>query len=275
MPSSHKKTVSIVGVGTAVGAALAHGMSDAGFDIVESAADSRLVLYCHDAAQDPEGHASALDSLCRELSADRASNRQVRVCVFTPANACGESPRVIREAAPLLPRCRRDFAHAQAEMLLHAWYGMSRTAILPTVFRHGELYCAPDARVPLAGHVNACLRKAQTGEPLPMPGLGIQKRTLTHLDDFAAAVAAVLGGDLPPSVINIPGETMAIADYMCDICNHYGLMDTLDKYPFDDDLPWGIGDRVLSAALFKSELPSFRPRHRFRDWLAKLLIPNS
>ena len=262
MPSSHKQ-LAIVGTDTAIGAALARSMADAGFDIAESAADSRLVLYCHDAALDAEGHVSALDALCRSLAATHTSNRQVRVCVFTPANACGESPRVIRETTPLLPRCRRDFAYAQAEMLLHAWYGMSHTAILPTVFRHGELYCAPDAKIPLAGHVNACIRKAQSGQPLTMPGLGIQKRTLTHLDDFADAVASILSNDFPPSIVNIPGETMAIADYTNDICDRYGVEPVLGKYPFDDDLPWGIGDRVLSAALFRSE-STFRPKRSFK-----------
>ncbi len=268
--SSFDKRLSIVGADTAVGAVLARGLADAGFDVVESAADCRLVLYCHDAAQDTAGHVSALDALCCELSETHTSNRQVRVCVFTPANACGESPRGIRETTPLLPRCRRDFAYAQAEFLLHAWYGMSRTAILPTVFRHGELYCAPNPTRPLAGHVNACLRKARKHDSMVFPGLAIQKRTLTHLDDFADAVATILSNDFPPSVINIPGETMTIAEYMCDICNHYGLKDTLDKYPFDDDLPWGLGDRVLSSAEFRSECPSFRLRHKFKNWLAQI-----
>ncbi len=271
MSPSPKKSAAIVGSDTAIGAALARGMADAGFAVAESVSDDcHLVLYCHDAAQDAEGHISTLDTLCRSLAETHTSNRQVRVCVFTPANACGESPRGIRETTPLVPRCRRDFAYAQAEMLLHAWYGMSHTPIIPMIFRHGELYCAPDADHPLAGHVNACLRKAQNHQPLTIPGLGIQKRTLTHLDDFAAAVASILSNDFLPSVVNIPGETMTIADYMNKICDRYGVEPVLDKYPFDDDLPWGIGDRVLSAALFKSESTDFRPQHKFITWLAKI-----
>ncbi len=265
--------VMIIGADTALGAAMATALSAAGFQVLDDAAervpiDCNRVLYCHDAARDPEGHVAALDALCRSLAATRTMDCQVHFGVFTPANACAKAGRAIRETAMLKPLCQRDLAHAQAELLLHSWFGRSRTAILPIVFRHGELYAAPDDRRPLAGHVNACLRRAKSLQPMRFPGLGLQKRTLTHLDDFASAVAAVLKGDFLPDVINVPGETMAIADYMNDICSHYGLEASLASDPFDDDLPWGLGDRVLSAAEFRSELPDFRLRHRFRSWLA-------
>ena len=70
-------------------------------------------------------------------------------------------------------------------------------------------------------------------------------------------------------MINVPGETMAIADYMNAICSRFGVEATLGKSAFDDDLPWGVGDRVLSASLFRSLLHC-APRHKFRSWAASL-----
>ncbi len=288
--NGRSRSAVIVGIDTAMGCALARSLSAVGFDVIglgetENAPcdrlaeyrrtdyasygiplDCNLVLFCHDAALRADRHVDALNSLCRELSVQRTSANQIHVCLFTPANACESGKGRIRENSPLCPHSLRELAHVQAEMTLHAWCFVSRTAILPNVFRHGELYADMPAELPLAGHVNACLRKRRTHERLESPGLGTQKRTLTHLDDFSDAVAALLRRDFIPSVINIPGETMAIIDYMI----------LLDDSPdggmamgtsHDDDLPWGIGDRVLSPAEFKAELPDFKPKYRFKEWL--------
>ena len=225
--------------------------------------DCNLVLYCHDATRSPDRHLTALDTLCRTLAATRTGMNQIHVALFTPATACQTSAR-IRENAALQPHSHHDLLHAQAELLLHAWCFRSRTAILPNLFRHGELYGLS------TGHIAASLRHARSGHPLQLPGLGNQKRTLTHLDDLAAAVATLLKDDFTPSPINLPGETLTVIDYLLPIADRFGV--DLDMTPdsYSDDLPWGIGDCVLSAALFKSEAPTFRLRHRFRSWLASL-----
>ena len=217
--------------------------------------DCNLVLYCHDATRSPDRHLAALDTLCRTLAATRTGMNQIHVALFTPATACQTSAR-IRENAALQPHTHHD--------LLHAWCFRSRTAILPNLFRHGELYGLS------TGHIAASLRHARSGHPLQLPGLGNQKRTLTHLDDLAAAVATLLKDDFTPSPINLPGETLTVIDYLLPIADRFGV--DLDMTPdcHSDDLPWGIGDCVLSSALFKSEAPTFRLRHRFRSWLASL-----
>ena len=282
----------VVGADTAIGFAMAQSMRDGGFDVIglgeaeESPCagladyrktdyssygipqDCNLLLFCHDAALHASRHAAAMESLCRELAENRKDGKQIHVCVFTPANAYDANGRPVRETSPLCPHSLRELAHVQAEMILRTWFSLTHSTILPNVFRHGELYAdMPDAMA-LAGHVNACLRLARTHGAMTFPGLGLQKRTLTHLDDFASAVAALLRKDCIPSVINIPGETMTIADYMNEICSRFGLEAVIGESAFDDDLPWGVGDRVLSATAFKAELPEFRMRHSFRKWLA-------
>ena len=283
----------VVGVDTAIGLAMAHALHEGGFGVIgfgetETAPcgglvdyrttdytaygipdDCNLVLFCHDAASHLDRHAVALDALCRELAARRRDDNQVHVCCFTPANACAADKGRVKETSPLCPHTRRELAYVRAEMTLHAWCFASRMAILPNIFRHGELYADLPAGLPLAGHVNACLRKRRRHEPLVAPGLGMQRRTLTHLDDFAAMVAALLKRDLIPSVVNIPGETFSVIDYMIPLDDSPAMEMPMAADGHDDDLPWGVSDCVLSTALFKSEV-AYRLRHRFREWAAAL-----
>ncbi len=283
----------VVGADSAIGCALARSLADAGFDVIGLGeaktspcaglaeyrrtdyasfgvpADCNLVLFCHDAALNADRHVPALTALCRELAAQRTDANQVHVCLFTPANACEADKGRVKEDSPLCPHSIRELAHVQAEMTLHAWCFLSHMAIIPNIFRYGELYADLPAGLTLAGHLSACIRRRRNNEQLESPGLGNQKRTLTHLDDLAVAVAALLKQDFIPSVINIPGETMAIIDYLILLDNHPEQeMPMVSRY--DDDLPWGVGDRVLSPALFKSELPAFRPKYRFSQWLSGL-----
>ena len=228
--------------------------------------ECNLVLYCHDAAGDTARHGSILERLCGELAATRSDQNQVSVCVFTPSSACVPSGRTVREDAHLHPHSLRELACVQAEMALHAWYCKSNTVIQPLVFRHGELYGIE------GGHVAACLRQAHDRpECLLIPGLGNQRRTLTHIDDFADAVATLLKDDFMPSPINIPGENMDVIEYMGPIADLFGIELGMSPDCFSEDLPRGVGDCALSAALFKSELPAFRPKHSFRQWLSSAI----
>ncbi len=227
-------------------------------------AECNLVLYCHDVVQDTARHVGILDALCGELAATRTDSNQVYVCVFTPVSACAPSAR-IREDATLIPHSMREMACVQAEMTLHAWCYKSHTAILPQIFRHGELYGID------CGHVAACIHQAASGKNLLIPGLGNQKRTLTHIDDLADAVATILKDDFLPSPINIPGENMNVIEYMGPVADRFGLELDMSQNCFSEDLPWGVGNCALSASLFKSEVPGFRPKHRFKKWLSSAI----
>ena len=275
----------IIGVDTDMGCALARSLSTVGFQVIglgeaEKTADDalaayrksdyatfgvpdecNLVLYCHDAMGDADRHVGILETLCRELAASRTDANQVHVCVFTPASACAAARR-IREDTALLPHSLRDMVCVQAEMTLHAWCFKSRMTIIPQIIRHGELYGVE------GGHVASCLRRAASGQDLLIPGLGNQKRTLTHIEDFADAAAKLLKDDFPPSPINIPGEEMDIIEYVSPIADRYDLKLLMSRDCFSEELPWGVGDCALSSALFKSEFPSFRLRHSFQKWLS-------
>ena len=275
----------IIGVDTDMGRALARSLSAVGFQVIgfgeaDDASDDalaeyrltdyasfgvpeecNLVLYCHDAMEDAARHVVILETLCRELAASRTDANQVHVCVFTPASACESAPR-IRENAAVLPHSLREMACVQAEMTLHAWCFKSHTTIIPQIIRHGELYGID------GGHVASCLHRAVSGQNLLIPGLGNQKRTLTHIEDFANAAATLLKDDFPPSPINIPGENMDVIEYVGPIADHYGLDLLMSIDCFSEELPWGVGDCALSASLFKSEFPSFRLHHSFQKWLA-------
>ena len=288
----------IVGVDTAIGFALAHSLRKAGFGVIgfgeaekepcngllgycrtdyssygDIPEECNLLLFCHDAAFRPDRHAAAMEALCRKISEKRPSDKPIAVCVFTPANACDCTGKTITEDAALMPRSLRNLAHVQAEMMLHAWHAVSKRVILPRSFRYGELYADMPNEIPLAGHVNACLRKVRRHERLVSPGLGNQRRTLTHLEDFANMVALVVSQDFIPSVTNIPGETMEIIEYMMPLEKNPEMEMFMDIGHYDDDLPYGVGDRVLYCPQFmagKKNSFKYSLRHKFRDWAAAL-----
>jgi len=252
---------------TGLGRALSRALSAAGFAVAECDAERAAVpaecsqvLYCHDAAQEPERHVAQLDALCGALAATHAG-RHVRVCVFTPATVCEDTTKLLRERAALRPRTLVGLAHCQAELLLHSWFARSRGAIRPVIFRHGELYGLE------TGYIAECLLRARARQPLTLPGLGAQKRTLTHVEDLADAAAALLRKDVLPSPINLPGESLAVIDYLSPIADRFGVELAMGRDCHSEAFPWGLGDCVLATAAFKTELPGFRPKHRFRKWL--------
>ena len=294
------KIAVIIGVDTAIGFALAHSMRRAGFDVIgfgemakapcgglleyhrtdytsydDIPYECNRLLFCHDAAIHTERHAPALDALCKKLAEKRMdrSSRQITVCLFTPANACECNGKLITEDAGLLPRSRRDLAYAHAELMMHAWYVLAKTNILPKFFRYGELYADMPDELPLAGHVMACLRRVRRHERLASPGLGNLMRNLTHLEDFANMVAVAVKQDFIPSVTNIAGETMSVLEYMIPLESNSGKEMVMDIGHYDDDYPDGIGDRVLYSPQFqpgRKYYLGYKPTHRYKDWAAAL-----
>lgn len=288
----------IIGVDTAIGFALVHAMRRAGFSVIgygemrnapceglleyhqtdyasyeKLPDDCNRLLFCHDAALCTSRHASALDALCRFLTTQLTSVQQIDFCVFTPANACKCTRRYVTEDATLLPRSRRDLAHAHAELMVQTWCTLSKRRLMPKVFRYGELYADLPDELPLAGHVMACLRKVRRGERLVTPGLGNRRRTLTHLEDFANMVAVAVKQDFIPAVTNIAGETMSVIDYMIPLEDREDKEMLMDIGHYDDDYPDGIGDCVLYSPQFQPGRRCFlgyRPCHKYQDWAASL-----
>jgi len=286
----------VVGVDTAIGFALASSLQKAGFQVIGLGEmeqsplaglleyrrtdytaygtfpkECNLLLFCHDAALHRQRHAVAMEALCQELAASLPPCKQMTVCAFTPANACACSQKRVTEDTALRPQSLRDLAYAQAEMTLHAWCAMSKGAIQPAIFRYGELYADMPKELPLAGHVNTCLKKVRQQERLISPGLGNQKRTLTHLDDFASMVTLAVKQDFIPAVTNIPGETIDIIEYMMPLENSPDQEIYMDTPNHDDDLPWGIGDRALYCPQFLSGKKysfKYQFKHKFQDWAA-------
>ena len=229
-----------------------------------------LVFFCHDVAADRDLHVQSLSALCEHLAVIHSMDRQVHLVYFSSTNICNANGRRIREDSEISPHCLRDAAIVQAEMLLKTWCSLSRNAIAPHVFRYGELYGETDAFPTAAGHVNECLSLARQGETLVFYGNLNQARTLTHVDDFAEAVAAVLQEDFTPSRINIPGEKVTVEEFLEKIAEHYGVeWDPTTQRPsvLNENVPFLSCDRLLNAAVFKSIVPEFKLKHKFANWL--------
>jgi nucleoside-diphosphate-sugar epimerase len=275
---ARSRNVALVGSDTFIGSALAKAMEASERHVMPcqsaSAADVSIpdgcntVLFCHDVYMETERHAALLDALCRRLAEKHADGNPVHVCVFTPAAVCQPTGGVVRENSPTRPYGRWGVAACHAELLLHAWQEMTSNAIIPHIFRYGELYGEPCGKETGLGHLNAALRLARQGKPVQMRGFGLQKRSLTHVDDFSRAVAAVLAEYGLPRIVNIPGERMPIAQYMNAIAAAFnvGLEYQASKADFDENQPSFSSDCVLSAAVFRS-LVAYKPKIRFMKWL--------
>ena len=275
---ARSQNVTLIGSDTFIGGSLAKAMTAAGRHIMPSLSDNiadvsipegcNTVLFCHDVSMETERHAAMLDALCRRLSEKHADGNAVHVCLFTPATVCQPSGGIVREDSPTRPNGRCGVAACHAELLLHAWQEMTSNAIIPHIFRYGELYGEPCGKETRLGHLNAALQLARQGKPIQMRGFGLQKRTLTHIDDFSHAVAAILSEYGLPRIVNIPGERMAIAQYMNAIAAAFnvGLDYQASKTDFDENLPPYSGDCVLSSSVFRG-LVTFKPQYKFMKWL--------
>ena len=233
--------------------------------------ECNMVFFCHDVALDREMHIQALSALCEHLAAIHSEDNQVHLAYFSSTNICNANGHRISEDSEIYPHCLRDAAVAQAEMLLKTWCCLSGNAISPHVFRYGELYGEEDGFPTPAGHVNECLALARQGKTLVFYGNLNQKRTLTHIDDFADAVAAILQQGLTPSRINIPGEKLMVVDFLMGISGHYGVEwepSICRPAVLNENVPFASSDRLLNAAVFKSIVPDFKPKHRFKSWLS-------
>ncbi len=270
--------VALIGSDTFIGGSLAKAMAAAGRHVMPSLSDNvadlsipdgcNTVLFCHDVSMETERHAAMLDALCRRLSEKHADGNAVHVCLFTPAAVCQPSGGIVREDSPTRPNGRCGVASCHAELLLHAWQEMTSNAIISHIFRYGELYGEPCGKETSLGHLNAALRSAREGKSIQMRGFGLQKRTLTHIDDFSRAVAAVLSEYGLPRIVNIPGERMPIAQYMNAIAAAFnvGLDYQAKEMVFDENLPPYAGDCVLSSSVFRG-LVTFKPQYKFMNWL--------
>ena len=275
---ARSQNVALIGSDSFIGGSLAKAMAAAGRHVMTSLADNvadvsipdgcNTVLFCHDVSLETERHAAMLDALCRRLAEKHADGNAIHVCLFTPAAVCQPSRGIVREDSPTRPNGRCGVAACHAELLLHAWQEMTSNAIISHIFRYGELYGEPCGKETGLGHLNAALQLARQSKPIPMRGFGLQKRTLTHIDDFSRAVATVLSEYGLPRIVNIPGERMTIAQYMNAIAAAFNV--DLDyqasKTDFDENLPPYSGDCVLSSSVFRG-LVTFKPQYKFMKWL--------
>ena len=270
------KTVALIGADTFLGRRLADALRSRGRTVTELGASEPLrgfrlpaetnqVLFCHDVSLEREAHQRLLQELCQALDDSCDGERQVCLAYFASANHCRTNGRPVREDAPPSPQNLRELAVAHCELALRAWNVLSRNSILPVILRYGELYGEADDAPTRAGHLNECLAAARAGRPVVFGGNLAQRRTLTHVADAAAAAALLLEKELLPDIVNLPGEVLTIGEYLDAIAECYQVELKLQARPLssDENLHPVAADRVLSAALFKSELPAFRPQHKF------------
>ena len=138
----------------------------------------------------------------------------------------------------------------------------------------GDELCLRAKHVILCGATAEKIREAIVSSP-NYPDCSLSYEVI---DDFADAVVEVLRHDLAPGRVNIPGENLMVVDFLMGISGHYGVdWEPTIRRPdaVNENVPFASCDRLLDAAVFKSVVSGFKPKHRFKSWLAKQPTFNS
>ena len=126
----------------------------------------------------------------------------------------GPDDAAFHEATPFRPNSPYAASKAAADHMARAW---ARTYGLPVIVTHCSNnygpWQFPEKLIPLM------LQKALAGEPLPVYGDGRQVRDWLHVEDHAAALAAVLARGRPGESYNIGGgsevENLTLVGLLC------------------------------------------------------------
>lgn len=175
------------------------------------------------------------------------------------------------ETTPFCPNSPYAASKAAADHMARAW---ARTYGLPVMVSHASNnygpWQFPEKLIPLM------LLKALAGQPLPVYGDGRQVRDWLHVEDHAAALAAILERGQPGESYNVGGgnevENLDLVRRLCarldqvapreDGAPHAGAIAHVDDRP-GHDRRYAIDDRRLRQEI------GFVPPTRFADGIER------
>jgi dTDP-glucose 4,6-dehydratase len=166
------------------------------------------------------------------------------------------------EASPLDPSSPYSASKAGGDLLVGAFqrtYGAEALIVRASNNYGPRQY--PEKLIPL------CILNALAGDPLPVYGDGLQVRNWLWVEDFAAAIDAVLERGKPGALYNVGGpDELANIDVVKGILELTGRDESLITY-VDDRL--GHDRRYsLASDKLRAEL-GLEPQVRFEDGLAR------
>lgn len=232
--------------------------------------DYDWIVVCLDPTWKMESYLSTIQSLCNYLE---SNNISTHICYLSSFRVCDSNSRhTILETARLMPRSEYEMNIAVAELYLKMRSSQMNGRLPVRIVRMGEVYgnefeSGGDRTYP--GLINESLRQASVGKPVVMYGLGLKKWTVTHVSDACRFSIKYMNLDFAPEIINVPGETLCVADVLMNIARHFHADSVLaaasQNSVFCNKF---AGDQVLSRKSAR-QLIAYEPQYRFRQWLAR------
>ncbi len=225
------------------------------------------ILLCLDPRDGLDLHLKILESLC-----DHLVNQGLKSHLCYPSSfaVCeGNSQRPLEEKASLTPHSELEMTIAAAELYLRMRSCRADGKLLTYILRMGEIYGDEFGFDDAPGLFNFYLRNAVRGDELPMYGLGLKRRTFTHIADACNFAIQYMKLDFPPNTMNVPGENMRIVDFLMAIACHYEVETPLAS-PDENNVYCNrfAGNQVLSRKLATS-LINYELKYEFKAWLSQ------
>ena len=232
--------------------------------------DYDWIMVCLDPTWKMDAYLSIIQSLCNYLESNHISTH---VCYLSSFRVCDSNSRhAILETSRLMPHSEYEMNIAAAELYLRMRSFQMNGRLPVRIVRMGEVYgnefgANGDHTYP--GLINESLRQASVGESVVMYGLGLKKWTVTHVSDACRFSIKYMNLDFAPEIINVPGETLCVADVLMNIARHFHadsvLASASQNSVFCNKF---AGDQVLSCKSAR-QLIAYEPQCRFRQWLAR------
>ena len=235
--------------------------------------DYDWIMICLNPTWEMDSYLSVIQSLCNYLE---NNNLSAHICYPSSFRVCDSSSRhTILETTRLMPRSEYEMNIAAAELYLKMRSFQMNGRLSTRIVRMGEIYgneFEADGDHTCPGLINESLHRASAGEPIVMYGLGLKKWTVTHISDACRFSIKYMNLDFAPEIINVPGETLCVADVLTNIARHFHVDSVLASADQNSVFCNKFaGDQVLSGKSAR-QLIAYEPQCRFRQWLAHAIF---
>ena len=239
---------------------LTHGREKVDFEPAPVISD--WIVVCLDPTLNLDVYINRMKHLCNYLIAQEFFGK---VCFVSSGEICISSDKEISEDTIVYPRTQADLALSIGENFLNVMLHHKENQAGTLVVRVGVPYGDEIGEFAAVGMINRLIKSTSEGHPLKIPRPAGVKRSCTHIADICESIIELLSaGDLAPSLVNIPGETLTIEDIITTVTERFPVDITYRPYE-NDDQDFYIGDQHLSDVYFK-ENSTFERKFSFKKW---------
>ena len=241
---------------------LIHGQEKIAFEPAPVVSD--WIIVCLDPNIGLDVYITRMKNLCNYLIEQEFWGR---VCFVSCGGICLSSYKEISEDTIVYPRTEYDLALSIGEnflnVMLHQKGNQAGTLVVRVGVPYGDEIGMPEP----TGMINRLIKNASSGQKLEIAKPTEVKRSCTHISDICESIIGLLaGGDLCPSLVNIPGEILTIQDIIAMVMERFPVI--IAYRPCENnDQDFYIGDQHLSDVYFKENL-TYERKFTFKEWFS-------